>query len=416
MTEKHSQTLAGRIRAFLLQHPYSLLALAAALVSYALMWGSLQGFVDAIDHCDKLFCDFEAQYYPMGKVIFTEKQPVLGYFYSAFSAIVLSVFSLFGKTAALWLWGAGQLAAAYALLVLPLRHVFKLSDRGKAWYLLLFLTSLPLLHNFKWGQVSVAITLMVIGAFTAYRQDKPLLSAVLLAVATSIKYYPAIFILVFVFKRDYRYLRNFTLAVGVCMALAAGLLGPANWLRFDLHVIEFTITKIWTSFNSQHFVAVVDRLAKTFLGRQISDVRLAQLGQLSLLVAAMNIALAYFFVRKSKGPQRDYLAMMALFLTIPFIIKTSWPHYFVFLPFGQTLLLLYARSEIQHKSIRYLVYGLTAVSVALVNSYIFKLFPDWQIYSELGPFFFANLFLLAGIYLLVVHRFLPVLPHVSGKQ
>ena len=46
--------------------------------SYWLLWGSVDGFVNAIDHGEQPFGDFRRFYYPMGEVLFAEKWPVRG--------------------------------------------------------------------------------------------------------------------------------------------------------------------------------------------------------------------------------------------------------------------------------------------------------------------------------------------------
>jgi hypothetical protein len=66
-------------------------------------------------------------------------------------------------------------------------------------------------------------------------------------------------------------------------------------------------------------------------------------GQRSLLilvatgVAAANMGLV-FLVQRARLRHADLWSFQLACLTIPFLLKTSWPHDFVFLPFTQALL------------------------------------------------------------------------------
>ncbi len=100
-------------------------------------------------------------------------------------------------------------------------------------YTFLFITSLPLLHNIKWGQVSVLITLFILISLLLYEGDHKLGSAILLAFAISIKYYPAVFLVYFLLRRDGRYLLTCLAACGFfLLAIPALVMGLDRTLEF----------------------------------------------------------------------------------------------------------------------------------------------------------------------------------------
>jgi hypothetical protein len=66
--------------------------------------------------------------------------------------------------AAQWLWGGLQVLLALALYALPAADLLRSSRSALLLYTLLLATSLPLLHNFKWGPVSVLLTVGVLAA------------------------------------------------------------------------------------------------------------------------------------------------------------------------------------------------------------------------------------------------------------
>ena len=85
-----------------------------------------------------------------------------------------------------------------------------------------------MLNNFKWGQFSILITAGIWGAFLLYENGKRNLSAVLLGLMIAIKFYPAFFLLPFLFKRDWKYLLVSSATAAICL-----LLVPLPFLGFS---------------------------------------------------------------------------------------------------------------------------------------------------------------------------------------
>lgn len=246
-----------------------LLTIFLTLVFAYYLWHfrSLSGFAQAIDRCPGLFTDFLIYYHRMGGTILQVADPVPGYFYSAFFALVLVPFGLLPVHAAVWAWGVLQLLTLTVLCVLPLRGDLKSSPRAEVLYVGLVATALPTIHNFPWGQISVLIVACVIAAFHAYSNGKRVLTGIMLAFATAIKFYPALFISYFVLKRDKQVLIAFvTAALVFYVAIPAIILGPAEWVAFEKatrSVLGADSAWISSDVNSQYVVHVGLRWAES---------------------------------------------------------------------------------------------------------------------------------------------------------
>ena len=309
------------------------------LGSYWLLWGSIDGFVNAIDHGEQLFGDFRRFYYPMGEVLFAEKWPIRGYYYTSFFALGLSLVALLPLAAATVLWGFLQVGWAAVFYYVSGRYLLGLSARGMLVYWLLLLASFPLLHNFKWGQVSVLVTLGVVAAFALHQRGRSALGGIALALVTCIKYYPGAFVVYFLIRRDGRFLAAFGIGLlGFYCLLPAALLGPADWWYFERASAQSLpeAARLLRDFNTQYFVHVLNRWGQP-LGYRLGESTLDVLRLAGVLVFCAN-SVAVWWLHKREIAHRAALSAAALFLALPFVVQTSWPHYFVFLPFCQAAL------------------------------------------------------------------------------
>lgn len=367
---------------------------------YYLQWGTLNNFVEAMDHCERLFCDFYKIFYVMGESIFIDKVPYKGFYYSPFAAILFHFFGRMPRMDALGAWGITQALAILGLYVgwLPAMQRDKFSF--KLLYLFLLITAFPLLHNFKWGQVSVLLTLAVFFSILAYQSNYRILSAFFLAFAVSTKYYPVIFILYFIFYRDIKFLVAFALFM-----VLMGFVIPVVFIGFDA-TVNFYVTIFTTAearfvtggggaLNSQNFTFVVLRL----LNMPPEGIWPKLFQVVGYLVVGVNIILA-FFVSISSLENRTIWAFLFLFSAIPFFIPTSWPHYFIYLPAFQatSIFIIDRRGNLS----TWLKMLLLVVSMTLSNVVFFNLINDRQLYSYLGFLFFSNMLLMLAAFVDVI--------------
>lgn len=327
---------------------------AGVFLYYALTWKTFTGFTLAIDRCKLVFCDFQGHYYPMGQVIFQRNIPVPGFFYSPFFAILLAVLKPLSLEPALVVWGAFQ-TLLVALLILAPRMFGIRSIPATLASLFLVLTAFPVIHNFKWGQVSVLLVLCLLAGFYLYARGKTTLAAFLFAFTISIKFFPAWFLAYFLLRRDWRFVLKCAVAsLLLLIVIPAVALGPGDTLRFYkvLHAYLGLAKNHLLDTNSQYFPNVVRRLwaaaaydgTVPFHDMLTSSLRFEMLLRgTGYLLAAANVVLLYRMVRQSAllqelGARASAWAFVVLALALPFAVYTSWPHYFAYLPFCQVFL------------------------------------------------------------------------------
>lgn len=364
------------------------LILCAGVLFYWQVWGSVAALVQAIDHCPDLFCDFTRQYYPTGQALFDTGQPSNGYFYTSFFAIFLAGFGLFSLETAVVLWGLFQFASLL-LLLLPVGYFRQKQPALALLYVALVLLSMPVMHNLKWGQVSILITGLIFAAFHLYHRGYKGVAAVLLGLATAVKYYAILFALYFLLRKEWRLLLVLLGSVAVFVIIVPILvLGwETNWEFYQTvsqRIAHARTTWMLRDLNSQYLANVMNRLAENVW--QTSSPRL--LWQVVGLVIAGVGGLTAVALVCQRQPRADQWFLTILFLALPFVTETSWPHYFVFLPFVQVFLL----AHLWQKGKRKAWFGSLGIliSMLLASMLFFAWVGDRRAYASMGTLLWAN--------------------------
>jgi hypothetical protein len=398
---------------------------------YARTWRS---FTTVMDVCPKLFCDFVDYYYPMGEAIFRTGLPVPGFLYSPFIAILLAVLPPVGFKASLVLWGILQVLFVLLYLLL-FRRIVPAGLPIQLLYVALVLSSFPLLFNLMGGQVSVFIIVPLLGMLVLYERGYRAAAAGLIALAVSFKFFPIIFLAPFAARRDTRFLFFAAAACGAFLFVVPGLLLGGDTLRFYGVLFDSFRESGWVVANphSQYFPHVVLRLAAA-TGYD-AHAHLPVLRWIAYAVAAGNMGLL-FLVQRARLHHAGLWSFQLVFLTIPFVLKTSWPHDFVFLPFAHALLAwwLLERAEVaprtntagehSHAStwrarlprVRAAVLVFLLLSIVISNIVFFNLFGDFVGYGLCAFLFWADLLLLVASYMVLLPpalRRLRILPFGS---
>jgi len=388
------------------------LAVAVACLGLLrLRWHSLREFVLAIDHGDVLFADFVNHYYPTVRDGLRSGAPAGGFFYPAGFAALLSPFALLGADAAKVVWGVVQAGClVFAATTLVQRIVPErpwLAVVGTA----LTVTSIPVLHDLKWGQVSLPILAAAGGAFLLYargrRRNGP---AALLAIAAGIKGYPLVFLGWFVARGDGRFFLRAAIACFVTLVvLPAVIMGPAHALffqRVSTGAVLGAADGVLRDFNSQYAPAVLGRYQG---GWDATSVDIRAIGELAskgmLVVIAALVALLARTRSKPLEGRRDMLAFVLVACSVPFWLRTSWSHYFVHLPMAQVLLaaaLLDARLCPSRARAALGLLLFVVPSVFLSNVLALFASEGWWYYANDGSLFFANGLVLLGCAAVVV--------------
>jgi len=384
--------------------------IATVLVAYyVLTWRSVSGLLASFDACSELLCDFAIYYFPMGEAIFRTGRPVEGFLYSPFIGILLAAFPPLGLEAALVAWGILQVVAV-VLYLLVFRRLVPAGLPTHLLFAALVLSSYPVLFNFAYGQVSVFMMVPLLGMLVLAGSGHRATAAFLLALAVSVKFYPILVVAPFVARRDHRLVLFSVAACGVILFGVPGLvLGGADTLGFYGALLESFRDSAWVVANphSNYLPHAMLRLA----GAMGHDLR----AHLPLLVwigyglAVANMGLI-FLIERARLRDADLWGFQICLLTTPLVLKTSWPHDFVFLPLTQALLAwrLLRRKEaatstgawkdrIGHP--REAVTWLSLlVSIGLSSIVFFNLFGDFTGYGFWGFLLWSDLLLLAALY------------------
>jgi hypothetical protein len=244
-------------------------------------------------------------------------------------------------------------------------------------------------------------------------------AAGLLAFVVSFKFYPIIFLAPFAARRDIRLVFFAAAACGTFLFVIPGvLLGAGDTLHFCSALLDAFRDSDWVVANphSCYFPHVILRLADA-AGHDLQT-HLSLLRWIGFGVAAANMALI-FVVHSARLRHADLWSFQLVFLTIPFVLKTSWPHDFVFLSFTQALLAWWllegskstprtdGEGRPPHTSSwkRRILHRRTGValfllmpSIILSNIFFFILVGHFESYGFYAFLFWADLSLLVALY------------------
>lgn len=369
-------------------------------------WPSIEAFVAAIDHGDVPFGDFVFHYYPTARNSIREGAPAGGFFYPAGFAVLLAPLGRAELETAKTLW---FLVLAASVLWTATWVVRAAAPRQPALAVLgtaLVLTSVPVLHDFKWGQVSVLIVAAGATAFILRAKDRPNPAAALLGIAAAIKGYPLVFVGWFFLRRDWRFFLRACAACAVTLVvLPAIVMGPTHALFFQKVATNSVLGAadgVLYDFNSQFAPAV---LARYHGGWGVAARSITRAGELGAFAALGIIAALLLLLSRTKAPRiterRELWAFVLLASTVPFWLKTSWTHYFVHLPLAQVLLTSTLVDRRRPRDVAVLAL-LVAPSVFLSNALGLRATEGWLPYAESGSPFFANLLVLLATALVLV--------------
>jgi hypothetical protein len=124
----------------------------------------------------------------------------------------------------------------------------------------------------------------------------------------------------------------------------------------------------------------------------------------SYSIAALNAGLVYC-IQRARLPHSNLWSFHIFFLTIPFVLNTSWPVDLVYIPFAQSLLvwkilegdktLSWSRPLPAQKVASLLLLS----SIVISNIVFFNLIGDRLAYGSVGSIFWADLLLLIVSYM-----------------
>ena len=391
----------------------------AFLMPGGLLWRDLAGFLAWGDAHGPMLGDFVIVWQPTGEIFRSHREPSPGFFYTGFFATCLWFFvKTIGKIGLAWhAWLVGQILAAVLAWAIVATD-FRLWRRP-VWLALwtsLFALSYPLLHNLRWGQVSTPLLALSLLALHLGRRGgwAGPVGAFALALASAIKFYPAIYAIGPFLRGRFRFVIGAAATTIFLLIVPPSLiLGPAGLIEYHRQIAAMIAGAAWwvkLDPNSSYFASwAIWRFVYT--GPTADAVR-PLLVAVGVLVFLGQLALCWM-VRRRSAFESDYWCFVLISLGLPFVVGTSWPHYFVFLPVCIVFLARELHRTVYTTAERRWLAGLFLIPAALlllapVRTVLPVLYGEWtplsvtEVYRTLGVLMFANILLmtLAGLLLL----------------
>jgi len=177
------------------------------------------------------------------------------------------------------------------------------------------------------------------------------------------------------------------LSVALLLVVPGVVLGPSATLEFYREVGAFIrVLQEYapTDSNSQFLPFVLGRVVPALEGA----------GWLAVVSGVAGAALVWWIARPCAGTLGRVLQVLLLLGVAPFFVATSWPHYFVFLPVLNALLLARA-AEVRGRS-GLVVGSLAGASAVASSSFALQLMGGFERYGFWGVLLWANLASLAA--------------------
>ncbi len=133
------------------------------------------------------------------------------------------------------LWFGINVIVLLGTLALLSRYVSQRHHRLILWTAPVFF--IATYQSFLFGQVTIILFALTAGAWAAYREQRPILAGVLLAVAVWTKFYPGLLLAYFLWKREWRVVLAGAVTTFVVIGLQAAISGTDTLLYYFTHVL-----------------------------------------------------------------------------------------------------------------------------------------------------------------------------------
>lgn len=171
------------------------------------------------------------------------------------TAVVMTPLVFFSPENALRLWTVINLVLLAVAIVL----VSRIANQSLLWGAFLFLLSgHALANNFRFGQVYLILTILVMLGYRYWINGEQKKTGLLLGLGAAIKYFPILFVVEFVARREWKTVFFAALTVILVSAIGIVVLGPSVNGQFALNVlghhlqgdIQNPFSPIFQSWNS----------------------------------------------------------------------------------------------------------------------------------------------------------------------
>ena len=294
---------------------------------YGLNWVD---YMQNIDHCPELFCDFYQHYLPQAQMLVQDGGIHHGWFYPPLLALLLIPLAFSSNP--LFIWGSIHCLTIGFMALWVSRHL----KLRWPFALLLCLCSLPVLHGLKWGQISLILYTLLFWSLSY----GPGWYAKAIAFTGAIKIYPLALGGVLIGKGNISLLIKTSLYfILLTFVLPVAILGYEQAALFWAQVFagSETVTLIAPKFGGQALWPTLFRyfIDGTHIGLNSSSPILIQVSSLLIkslwffMCCGVVLLTARSFKRAQDLLFRSVLILSALLL----LLSPSWHHYASCIPF-----------------------------------------------------------------------------------
>ncbi|MCB9664489.1 MAG: DUF2029 domain-containing protein [Alphaproteobacteria bacterium] len=383
-----------------------LFQLGALALCVALLWWLYEGpagfgrWFDPV--CKLLACDYRRHFHPTIADLAGSGLPGVGWFYPPTLAVLTWPFlGQLDVDTAVGVWTACQALLMGVWCILP-PHLAGRSEAPVAvGFTVATALSIPVLQVLKWGQLSTALALLVLAAFLALDRGRSTRGGALLGLAVALKVYPVLLLVWPAVRRDVRALVAAAVTTLVLALLLPMLvLGPAGLMAFYGGVqAGMDEAQGWMRMSpGSHFVPTV---VARWWGHEALRERLLQPSAL-LAVGALPLLAA---IRRQRTHDAALWAFAVAGGIFPFLVASSWLHYFAYLPVGWLVLAReLPRLAPVHRAGVGTLLGASVLFASLIWHQVLY-GADARAYAEAAWLLWSDLLVLAGVaWTLVVTR------------
>ncbi len=317
-----------------------------ALAVLALV-GTVRGF-GTLDHCGSIACDFPT-FHAQGRTVLAPPFRIApGWKLPPFAAVVFAPLGLLPLGAATFAWEALNLVLIGVLAARCRRALRGLGSGSATWIAVaLTIASLPVVHCFKWGQVSLLVAVLALLAL----ESPGVASGPVIGALGAFKVYPIALLLGPACARAWRVVLGAALAALACGIVVPWIvLGPAATEALFANLLRTaTAESQWANglsvayYGGQGLSAAIQRW---FVDG--GHVGAAPPGAPPLVVALspvtagwLALVTGFAIVGGAVGvlvrrPPPAITAALTL-TTVGLLAPPGWHHYFAFLPFAQAV-------------------------------------------------------------------------------
>ena len=154
--------------------------------------------------------------------------------YPPITAFIMTPLVFFSPGNALRVWTLFNVV----LLLILVYLMSRITNRSWLWAaILVLLSGHALANNFRFGQFYLLLTVLIISGYRYWIQGEQVKGGMLLGIGAAIKYFPILFFLEFIGRREWKIVLAGVLTITFLTTVGIIVLGPALHEQFLLHVL-----------------------------------------------------------------------------------------------------------------------------------------------------------------------------------